>query len=216
MFKKDKEKKDEFPGVFEEFRSVRVYSNINGKEERYGYEYRRTPDGKEEYREIGKIPEDFGNDIMERMENLERAFSIDIPILGAHDSIFNRMLSSFGNFFTPHPALATPELKPMTEQEETKDNNLQYDIQVDPKTKTAHIIIELPGFTKKDVKLKFTNKGLYLKAQNKRKGIEATIPLKDLDVIPETMKATMNNGILEVSAKVNEDNADEGKEIPVN
>ena len=55
MNKKEKSKDiDEFPkGFSEEFRSVRFYSNINGVEKEYGYDYNRDKEGKEEYREIG-------------------------------------------------------------------------------------------------------------------------------------------------------------------
>jgi len=216
MFKKGRKNEDEFPEKIEEFRSVRVYSNINGKEERYGYDYHRTPDGKEEYKEIGNIPDEFGTDIAERMRNLEKRFSVEIPIFDNTESLFNRMLSGFGSLFTHHPALAKPEITAPYEADETVSSKLQYDVQVDPKTNIAHIIIELPGFSKKDIKLRLTNKGLYLKAHNNRKDVEATIPLKNLSIRAETMKATMKNGILEVTAELNRNQPDEGKEIPIN
>ena len=63
MKEKKEREKNEFPeGINEEFRSVRFYSNVDGVEKEYGYDYKRDAEGKEEYSELGEIPDEYGKE----------------------------------------------------------------------------------------------------------------------------------------------------------
>ena len=78
MNKKDKKDIDEFlKRIGEEFRTVRFYSNINGVEKEYGYDYKRDSEGEEEYREIGEIPDEFGKEFINRIHSLDKSFEWD-------------------------------------------------------------------------------------------------------------------------------------------
>lgn len=207
-------KKDKDKMGFEEFRSVRVYSNINGKENRFGYEYHRKPDGSEEYREIGKIPEEFGKDFVERMSSFERMlrsqFTFDPFKSLMQMSDLLPMLEGFTDE-TFKPQLLSTE--PSNEHSSSKDA-VDYELQLNKDNNTLIGIIELPGFERKDIKLRYRNNNLHITGSNKRRDIDITIPL-DHKIDPNSIEATLKNGILEVTMKVIKNNDDDEKEIPI-
>ncbi|MHA1685322.1 MAG: Hsp20 family protein [Candidatus Heimdallarchaeaceae archaeon] len=207
-------KKDKDKMGFEEFRSVRVYSNINGKEKRFGYEYHRKPDGSEEYREIGKIPEEFGKDFVERMSSFERMlrsqFTFDpFKSLMSMSEIFPALED-----FIDEPI--RPQLAPINASNETNTHNdsVDYELQLNKENNTLIGIIEVPGFERKDIKLRYRNNNLHITGKNKRRELDITIPL-DHKIDPDTIEATLKNGILEVTMKIIAENDDDEKEIPI-
>ena len=93
---KENKEKDEFSeGFREEFRTVRFYTNINGVEKEYGYDYKRDAKGEEEYSEIGEIPKELGEEFYNRIHNLERSFNGDKSFF---TQSFERLLDIFPSF----------------------------------------------------------------------------------------------------------------------
>ncbi|MCK5159199.1 MAG: hypothetical protein KAR08_08580, partial [Candidatus Heimdallarchaeota archaeon] len=134
MNDKDNKDIDEFlKGLNEAFRSVRFYSNINGLEKEYGYDYKRDSEGKEEYREIGEIPEDFGIEFIDRLTNLNKSFDWD-------SDFFSRALERFTEIFPSFDRLLggfeQPKLLPGKEEEpisSVKEENPSYEVAYDLK-----------------------------------------------------------------------------------
>lgn len=211
MIKKWNKDKNENKG-FEEFRSVRIYSNINGKENRYGYDYRRKPDGTEEYKEIGKIPEDFGKDFIERMTNFDKLFETHFSF--DPFKALKEMAETFPSL-TGFDARARLMLEGDTDTEtsHSTDSNINYDFQYNKDTKTLIGVFEVPGYERKDIKLGYRNGALHIKGDNQRRTFDVMVPL-EYNIDPNSIKATLRNGILEVTMKVIDKDTDE-REIPI-
>ena len=218
--KKEREK-DEFPkGFNEEFRSVRFYSNVNGIGKEYGYDYKRDAEGKEEYHELGEIPEEYGKEFFDKIHNLERSFNWD-------NEFFTRSFERFANIFPGldrlignigRPQLARGAEKTITApiQEEDTDYEVAYDLQVDKINKELYLIVELPGFAKEHVGLKLVKQGLKLEADNGKKQIDTKIPIQYIVDKEKKISATMKNGILEVKLKLLETENGNEEDIPIN
>ncbi len=206
-------------GFYEESRSVRFYSNLNGGENEYGYDYKRSADGKEEFTEIGDIPADFGIDFNERVNNLDRQFSEFGNILAKSINSVTGLFPSFaefmGNMDLPRLLIGKePILKPRSEEPSVSD--IPYDIQLDDNKNELYVLVELPGFSKEDVKIKLTKKGLYLTGANSSKQIETTIPLDNGIDPTRKISASLRNGILEVKMKLLNSQHKEGFDISIN
>lgn len=206
-------------GFYEESRSVRFYSNLNGGENEYGYDYKRSADGKEEFTEKGDIPADFGNDFNERVNNLDRQFSEFGNIFSKSISSVTGLFPSFaefmGNMDLPRLFIGKePILKPRSEDSSISD--IPYDIQLDDNKNELYVLVELPGFSREDVKIKLTKKGLYLTGANSSKQIETTIPLDNEIDTTRKISASLRNGILEVKLKLLDSQQDKGFNIPIN
>ena len=146
-------------GFYEESRSVRFYSNLNGGENEYGYDYKRSADGKEEFTEIGDIPADFGNDLIERVNNFDRQFSefgnIFAKSINSVTDLFPSFAKFMGNADLPRLLIGKePILKPTREEPSVSD--IPYDIQRDDNKNELYVLVELPGFSKEDRKIKLT------------------------------------------------------------
>lgn len=206
-------------GFYEESRSVRFYSNLNGGENEYGYDYKRSADGKEEFTEIGDIPADFGNDFNERVTNLDRQFSefgnIFAKSINSVTDLFPSFAKFKGNVDLPRLLIGKePILKPTSEEPSAFD--IPYDIQRDENKNELYVLVELPGFSREDVKIKLTKKGLYLTGTNSSKQIETTIPLDNEIDTTGKISASLRNGILEVKLKLLDSQQDKGFNIPIN
>ena len=220
MTKKKNIDSDDSPEDFhEEFKSVRFYSNLNGGENEYGYDYKRSADGKEEFTEIGDIPADFSNDFIERVNNFDRQFSdfgnIFAKSLNSLTNLFPSFAKFMGNVDLPRLLIGKePILKPRSEDSSVSD--IPYDIQLDDDKKELYVLVELPGFSKEDVKIKLTKKGLYLAGANSSKQIETTIPLDNEIDRSRKISASLRNGVLEVKMKLLNSQHKEGFDIPIN
>jgi len=220
MNKKDKKDNDVFPkGFNEEFRSVRFYSNINGVEKEYGYDYNRDNEGKEEYREIGEIPEEYGREFFDRISNLEKSFNWN-------EDIFSRSLKRFSDIFPslgrlmgetaqPRPSMMTGEHPIEQNKPDTQEYQVAYDLQVDKDANELYLIVELPGFSKEDVNLKLVKQKLHLLADNQKKQIETKIPIPHMIDLDSKIDASMKHGILEVKLKILKNGNGEGTNIPI-
>jgi HSP20 family molecular chaperone IbpA len=203
-----------------EFRSVRFYTNFNGEKREYGYDYNRDSDGNENYREIGEIPEEIGADYIERILNLNRSLDGDTnPLLRS----FERFAEIFPNFEKMFKGLMTPQLTsggektPIKSDQEAKNQHqIDYDLQFDKDKNQLYLIVELPGFTKEQVKLKLVKNHLELIAENGKKQIDTKIPiLQEIDK-KQKIEATMRNGILEIKLKIISEVSDGEKNISIN
>ncbi len=219
---KDKKErdKDEFPkGINEEFRTVRFYSNVDGVEKEYGYNYKRDAEG-EEYSELGEIPDEYGKELFDKIHSLERSFNLDNDFFTRSferfANIFPGLDRLIGNFGRPRFVNGTEETIATPIQKEDNELETAYDLQVDKNNKELYLIIELPGFTKDHVKLKFVKQGLKLEADNGKKQIDTKIPIQYSIDKEKKISATMKNGILEVNLKLLETENGNGTDIPIN
>ncbi len=219
MSKKDNKDRKEFPeGFNEEYRIVRFYSNINGVEKEYGYDYNRDMEGKEEYKEIGEIPEEYGKAFLDRINNLRRTFDWN-------EDSFSRSLKRFADIFpglnqllgeSSRPSLMDGENVVKDKPEELQDYQIEYDLQVDKENNELYLIVELPGFSKEDVNLKLRKQKLHLLADNNKKQIDTKIPIPHTVDTEENISASMKHGILEVKLKLLETENGDGSDIPIN
>ncbi len=221
MNKKDKKDNDEFPkGFSEEFRSVRFYSNFNGLEKEYGYDYNRDKEGKEEYREIGEIPEEYGKEFFDRISNLQKSFNWNEDIFSRSHRRFVDIFPSLGQLVgevsQPMPSMLAENQIVTEKQEEKQDYQIAYDLQVDKESNELYLIVELPGFSKEDVKLKLAKQKLHLSADNNKKQIDTKIPIPYIVNQEEKISASMKHGILEIKLKLLESENGNGTDIPIN
>ncbi len=203
-----------------EFRRVRFYTNINGVKREYGYDYNRDPEGKENYHEIGEIPEEFGAEYIERILNLSKSFDWDNNLFSRSFERFAELIPSLEKMFrvemSPQLTSGVEKKTRISNQETKKPNQVAYDLQVDKEKNQLYLIVELPGFTKEQVKMKLVKNHLELIAENGKKQIDTKIPIEQEIDRKQKIEATMRNGILEVKLKtVSEVNGDE-KNISIN
>jgi len=219
MNKKDKKDNDEFPkGFNEEFRSVRFYSNFNGVKKEYGYDYNRDKEGKEEYREIGDIPDDYGKEFFDRIGNLEKSFNWN-------EDTFRQSLKRFASIFpslgqlvgeVSQPNLISGKEVVTEKQAEEQDHQAAFDLQVDKENNELYLIVELPGFKREDVGLKLVKQKLLLSADNGKRQIDTKIPIPHMIDQDKKISASMKHGILEVKLKLLESENGNGTNIPIN
>ncbi|MBY8999807.1 MAG: Hsp20/alpha crystallin family protein [Candidatus Heimdallarchaeota archaeon] len=216
---KDKDKDIYRKGFNEEFRKVRFFSNVNGVKKEYGYDYDRDSEGKENYREIGEIPDEFGKEYIERILNLNKTFDWDAEL-------FSRSLKRFAEIFPGIERVIGSSSKPQLTsgvERETKTTNhdikdphqVAYDLQVDPEKNQLYLIVELPGFSKDQVKIKLVKNQLVITAENGKKQIDTKIPIEyDIDK-QNKIEASMRNGILEVKLKILKESNSNGEDISI-
>lgn len=220
MNKKKKKDIDEFrKDINEEFRSVRFYSNIDGLEKEYGYDYKRDSDGKEEYKEIGEIPDEFGKSFFDRISKLDRTFNWDQDFFSRSFERFSDIFPSFDRLFgeTSKPRLLSGTKSPEEDivHKPSQEYEVAYDLQVDKENNELYLIVELPGFSKDHVNLKLVKRGLLLAANNGKRQIDTKIPINQVIDRDTKISATMRHGILEVKLKLLDvDNGDE-TDIPI-
>ncbi|MHA1202580.1 MAG: Hsp20/alpha crystallin family protein, partial [Candidatus Heimdallarchaeaceae archaeon] len=183
MNDKNEKDRDIFRNNFnEEFRKVRFFTNINGVRKEYGYDYNRDSEGKENYREIGEIPEEFDREYIERILNLNRSFDWNSDLFSRSFERFAEIFPSFEKIFRGKmpPQLTSGEEREtiISNQEVKKPRQVVYDLQVDKEKNQLYLIVELPGFTKEQVKLKLVNNHLELIAENGKKQIDSKIPIE--------------------------------------
>ncbi|MHA1203491.1 MAG: Hsp20 family protein [Candidatus Heimdallarchaeaceae archaeon] len=215
-----KNKKDERNPNFREFRSVRYYTNINGKENTYGYDYTLDENGKKIYKEYGD-PSMFNlsEDIEERIKEFENMFSNELRVdrFGLLDSIFPKLSNMFEEHFSSLglPMASEPRsIEPLESDESSDNQELSYDFQKEGDK--LYLIVELPGFGKEDLKLKLKDNKLYLVAKNNKKEISTVIDLKYKVNKKSKIDATMQNGILELQFELDKDEKnDDGLDITI-
>ncbi len=89
-----------------------------------------------------------------------------------------------------------------------------YDVIVDPNTNKVNVIVELPGAQKDKIDLEATERSLHIYAEGINKKYEADIPL-DVEVNPDSAKASFVNGILQVSFEPKTPISQKGKKISI-
>jgi HSP20 family protein len=72
---------------------------------------------------------------------------------------------------------------------------------VDNKENILKVVAEMPGVKKEDIGLELTDKALVIKAQNNDRKYDTEVPIRE-SVDTSSIKASYNNGILEVKLKL--------------
>jgi len=85
---------------------------------------------------------------------------------------------------------------------------------VNEKEQSLKVVAEMPGVQKEDIELQSTEDSLTIKARNKDRNYETTVPLNS-PVEPNSAKATYRNGVLEVVLKLKEAPKPKGMNIKV-
>jgi len=88
------------------------------------------------------------------------------------------------------------------------------DTVVDEKEQALKVVAEMPGVQKEDIQIQATEDSLNIKAANKDRNFETTVPLNVL-VDPSSAKAAYRNGVLEVSLKLKEPAKPKGLNVKV-
>ncbi|MHA1410409.1 MAG: Hsp20/alpha crystallin family protein [Candidatus Odinarchaeia archaeon] len=83
---------------------------------------------------------------------------------------------------------------------------------IDKEKQKVVVTAEIPGVNKEDLVVKVYDDKLYIKSKTKGREFEKTISL-GTTVDPKSVKSVYKNGILEVTAKISED--DKGVSVPV-
>lgn len=84
---------------------------------------------------------------------------------------------------------------------------------VDEKHKEMIVTLELPGVEKKDISLETTEEYIEVKADTEGRKYHKRINLEQ-EISPETAKASYNNGVLEIKAKLKKE-PKKGKKVKV-
>lgn len=217
----DEKDRERFRKMFNnEFRSVRFYTNFNGEKREYGYDYNQDSDGNENYREIGEIPEEIGADYIERILNLNRSFERDNNPLSRSFERFAEIIPNFEKMFkglmSPQLTSDMERIPTKPDQEAKNQHQIVYDLQVDKEKNQLYLIVELPGFTKEQMKMKLVKNNLELIADNGKKQIDTKIPIEQEIDKKQKIEATMRNGILEVKIKTVGEISDDENNISIN
>lgn len=100
----------------------------------------------------------------------------------------------------------------------TYSENAKY--KYDDEAKEHIVVVEAPGFTKDDIEIEVDNKGMNLKGEIKSEEIKEKISkdkfsylLKKSQIDSKTVKATLENGILEVKFKTEKEKSTKKIEI---
>lgn len=111
-------------------------------------------------------------------------------------------VSHFGNIRTyPTGELTTDTREPF------------YDVIIDKDRNEAIVTLEMPGVEKKDIAIDATEETIEVKAETETRRYHQRIPL-EMEIDPESARATYNNGVLEIKARLKEP-LKEGRRIKV-
>lgn len=97
---------------------------------------------------------------------------------------------------------------------ETQEEDLLTQVDIDEKNNVVRILAEIPGVSKKDLKINATENKVVIRAGRDSGTVTKEIPV-GLTIDPETADASYNNGVLDLSFKLAKERH-EGKEIEVN
>jgi len=75
------------------------------------------------------------------------------------------------------------------------------DVIVDDKRDELIVTLEMPGVEKKDIEIETTEDVIEVKAEGESRRYHKKVPLEH-EIKPETAKASYNNGVLEIKAKL--------------
>lgn len=128
-------------------------------------------------------------------EPIYYGFSINVGPSGVPE------VKTFGNIKQSPSGLAVGEREPFA------------DVIVDEKNAEAIVTVEMPGVSKEDIKISATENSIEVRADGEKRRYFKTMPL-EVEIDPATCKATYNNGVLEVKAKLKKP-AKRGVEIKV-
>ncbi len=88
------------------------------------------------------------------------------------------------------------------------------DVVVDDKEQALKVVAEMPGVQKEDIQIQATEDSLNIKATNKDRNYDTTVPLNNR-VDPSSARASYRNGVLEVTLKLKEPAKPKGLNVKV-
>lgn len=88
-------------------------------------------------------------------------------------------------------------------------------VDVDLEKQKVRVIVEIPGFTKKSIKITGTENRIQILARSETRSIETDIPI-NVKVDPKSSEATYKNGVLDITLKLVDAPKPNGVEIKVN
>lgn len=144
------------------------------------------------FREFEEMDEMFGRmfeELRERAPELKPGepiyygFSINLGPSGVPE------VRTFGNVKETPSGLEVGEREPFA------------DTIIDEKNAEAIVTVEMPGVAKEDIKISVTESSIEVKAETEKRRYFRSVPL-DVEIDPATCKASYNNGVLEVKAKL--------------
>ncbi|MEM3487103.1 MAG: archaeal heat shock protein Hsp20 [Conexivisphaerales archaeon] len=89
-----------------------------------------------------------------------------------------------------------------------------YDVISDPKGNKLSVIVEVPGAEKDKINVEVAEKSVHVEAQGMNRKYEAEIGL-DVDVNPDSAKASFVNGILQINFEPKSPFSEKGKRIQI-
>ena len=169
--------------------------------------WRRKKDEREK-NEIDRFPFDiFGDDFFSddyfksfrnEIEKFMTQFDSDNP---------NVVTKRFGPYYWGYQLRIGPDGKPEIKQfgnmppklneSQSSDGEKEPLIDIFVEDNAVKLLIELPGVSKEDIKVKATENKIIINATNENRKYKAEKEL-DIEIIPESVKSSYNNGILEL------------------
>ena len=179
-------------------------------------------------RKIRKRDDDFWNDIHDFLENSDREYKKFLERwFDTLDEIENiKEQDQPGTYvygFTYRlGADGKPEFKefgniPRAYQEDSEVPSLEYRepiTDVQNREQETDITLEIPGVTKKDISIETSDNTLIIKVDNDGRKYYKEVELVD-SILPENVKASYSNGVLDIIVKKPLIKKKEGKRIPV-
>lgn len=105
-----------------------------------------------------------------------------------------------------------PQTKPIPAESMTMETLSQVD--VDRVNSLVRLLVEMPGVKKESIKIKAMDNRVRISAGNETKDYNSEIPL-DVEVDPNSAKASYNNGVLDVTFKLVKVPEDDGVDVKV-
>ncbi|MBN2333992.1 Hsp20/alpha crystallin family protein [Candidatus Bathyarchaeota archaeon] len=87
-------------------------------------------------------------------------------------------------------------------------------VDVDKENRRVRVLVEMPGVSKESIKVKATGAGVHISAGSETKDYETEVPL-NVEVDPDSGKATYNNGVLDLTFTLVKAPEDDGVDVKV-
>ncbi len=144
------------------------------------------------------------------------------------DDIWDEMRSSgnlktFGPYYYGYSVTMGPDGKPVVKEygnvrpailPNAESREPFADVIIDDKEKVLKIVAEMPGVEKKDIKIEVVGRTVSVDAEHDDRKYHTKIPIRQ-KVDENSVKATFDNGILELKFKLKEEDRPKGKIVTV-
>lgn len=145
----------------------------------------------------------------------------------AWDDVFENQtgdqVQTYGPYYYGYQMTVGSDGKPQVrEWGNVRPNNVALDSQIrspnvdqlyDKEQKTLKLVAEMPGIEKKDIKVTVQERQVHINAEHDKRKYKTQVPIQH-KVDENSVKATYENGILEITFKTEEEKPT-GKQVPV-